>query len=88
MFSVYKPHDALSEVRSAWEHGDEHARARIGAAMLALERRLQHGPAEQGESRGGGARVLFHFPLAIIFEIDEARLLVRVLRAWTFRRAA
>jgi len=88
MFSVYKPHDALADVRAAWERSDECARARIGAAMLELEKRLQDGPAEQGESRGGGTRVLFHYPLAVSFEIDEARRFVRVLRVWTFRRAA
>jgi hypothetical protein len=88
MFSVYKPHDAMAELRAAWERCDDGARARIGAAMLELERRLQGGPTEQGESREGGTRVLFHFPLAVSFEIDVERRLVRVLRAWTFRRAA
>ena len=38
----------------------------------------------QGESRGGDVRILFRPPVAVFFEIDEDRNLVRILRTWLY----
>lgn len=88
MFSVFKPRAALAEVVEAWTVADGPARTAIEMAMLDLERRLQEDPYGHGESRGDGSRVLFLPPLAVLVEIDDDRRLVRVVRAWTFRRLA
>lgn len=88
MFSVYKPSTALTELLASWNHADDRARTRIEAAMIGLEMLLQEDPHEQGESRADGTRVRFHYPLAIMYEIDEDNRVVHILRAWTYRRAA
>jgi hypothetical protein len=88
MFSVFKHQDALLDVLMAWHDGDDRLRAGIQSAMCALEKELQEDPADKGESRGNGRRVLFHYPIAVTFEVDEALRLVRIVRGWTFRRAA
>lgn len=88
MFSVFKPESALGDILSAWNEGDGHTRAAIELAMLGLERQLQENPHEHGESREDGRRVLFLPPLAITVEVDDARRMVRLVRAWTFRRQA
>jgi hypothetical protein len=88
MFSVFKPESAMGDLLSAWKEGDGYTRAAIELAMLGLERRLQENPHEHGESRGEGTRVLFLHPLAITVEVDDARRMVRLVRAWTFRRQA
>lgn len=88
MFSVFKPQAALTEVLSAWNQADGHTRLKIEVALIHLESQLHENPFEQGESREDGTRVLFHSPLALTIEIDEEQKLVRVVRAWTFRRTA
>jgi hypothetical protein len=88
MFSVYRDQKAMTTVLHAWERADEAQRQAILRAVHSLDRQLQHAPHEQGESRGGAARIIFCGPLAMIFEVDEAKKLVNVLRAWTVRAAA
>jgi hypothetical protein len=88
MFTVYKPQTALTELLPIWIAGDPSTRASIETALLEVEKRLQRNPLEEGESRAFGVRVLFQSPIAVNYEIDEPRRLVRILRVWTYRRAA
>jgi hypothetical protein len=88
MFSVYRDRKAMAIVLRTWEQADEAQRQEILRAVHCLDRQLQHDPHEQGESRGGPTRILFLAPLAVLFEVDEAKKLVNVLRAWVFRAAA
>lgn len=88
MYCVFKHQDAMVEVLAAWEHGDAELRVRIPAAMLDLEKQLQVNPLGIGESRGEGLRILFQYPLAVTFQVEEENRMVRILRAWTYRRLA
>jgi hypothetical protein len=56
-------------------------------ASRQIDQQLQAAPSEQGESREEGTRILFHAPLAVTFEVDEPKKLVRILRAWAYCRA-
>ena len=49
--------------------------------MQRFDRELQSNPHDQGESRPAGTRILFQAPVAVIFEVDEERRMVRILRA-------
>ena len=86
MFSIYRSQTALIPLNETWEHADASLREAIVQASRSLDQQLQAAPHEQGESREEGTRILFHAPLAVTYEIDEAKRLVRILRAWTFCR--
>jgi len=87
MFSIYRDQTALISLNASWEAADAAFRDAILSASRALDQVLQKEPHEQGESRDGVARVAFAAPLGVEFEVDEARKLVRILRAWVYRRA-
>jgi hypothetical protein len=71
---------ALNVVTSAWLNSPSDRRAAITKATAEIERVLAINPAEQGESREGSDRVLFVPPLAIDFEVNESRRVVRILK--------
>lgn len=85
MFSIYRTEDAMSPVKETWENADLSLRRAILQASRLLDRQLQDAPAEQGESREGGQRILFQAPLAVLFEVDQQRQEVHILRGWTYR---
>ena len=88
MFSIYRDQTAMTSLQGTWEHAEPALKEAILQATRRLDRLLQDQPQEQGESREGRSRILFEAPLGIIFEVDEAMKLVRILQAWTFRTAA
>jgi hypothetical protein len=88
MFSVYRDQSATSSLRQTWLQADEPQRQILLRALHTLDQQLQRAPHKQGESRHDGTRIVFHAPLAVLFEIDEEKKLVRVLRAWAYRAAA
>ncbi len=88
MFSIYRSQTALVPLRETWEQADAVLRDAIVQASRQVDQQLQTAPNEQGESREEGTRILFQAPLAVTFEVDEPKKLVRILRAWTFCRAA
>jgi len=53
-------------------------------ATLLVDEQLGQDPQEQGESRDEGARIVFHAPVAVLFEVDADRQLVTVLRSWAY----
>jgi hypothetical protein len=87
MFSIYRSQTALIPLNETWEHADATLREAIVQASRQVDQQLQSDPYEQGESREEGTRILFQAPLAVTFEVDEPKKLVRILRAWTFTRA-
>lgn len=60
--------------------------AEIASAGTELHRLLTDDPADQGESRDEGQRMLFLPPLGVRFEVRSEDLLVTVLAVWSFRR--
>jgi hypothetical protein len=85
MFCVYQNQKAMTLLQQTWEEADDSLRNAIGQAIQRIGRALQNDPHEQGESRPGVTRILFQAPVAVIFEIDEEKRMVRILRAWTYR---
>jgi hypothetical protein len=85
MFSIYRKQSALVPLNEAWAQADANLRDAILQASHSVDQQLQSDPLEQGESRDGRTRILFQAPLAVTFEVDEAKKLVHILRAWTYR---
>jgi hypothetical protein len=84
MFSVEWVETALNDLANLWTQADPLTRSHITSATNAIDRRLAlNGPGE-GESRIHGRRILFEFPLGIIFRIDLALNQAVVLHVWRF----
>ena len=60
-------------------------RSRLNEASTMIDKALSTQPAEAGESREPGYRVLIVDPLAVYFEIDELRREVWVANVWRVR---
>jgi plasmid stabilization system protein ParE len=88
MFMIYRSKAATRPLRKVLAKADPAAQARIRQAVEQLNERLADQPQEQGESRGMKTRIIFEAPVAILFEVDEAKMLVTVLRTWAYRSAA
>jgi hypothetical protein len=88
MFSIYRSQTALVPLRQTWEQADAAMRDAIVQASRQVDQQLQSAPNDQGESREEGTRILFQAPLAVTYEVDEPKKLVRILRAWAFCRTA
>ncbi len=86
MFSIYRDHSAMVSLKQTWEQAAAPLREAILEASRQLDQWLHTNPHEQGESRDDNSRILFAAPLAVLFEVDEANKLVRILRAWAYRR--
>jgi hypothetical protein len=85
MFSIYRSQTSLTSLSAFWEQADQPLREAIMRASSEIDRQLQTAPREQGESRDDATRILFQAPLAVLYEVDEARQLVRILRTWAYR---
>jgi hypothetical protein len=87
MFTVHTPREALEELRAGWAAAPNSAFAAQLFALCDLRHRLKESPLGLGESRGSGhRRVAFGRGVAVAFEVYPERGLVRILRAWSFRR--
>jgi hypothetical protein len=86
MYTINMPEDAMAELVEAWSAGLPWLSADVEVGLIDLQCRLERDPSRQGESRGGRERVVFAEGVAATFEVDPERQLVRVLRAWAFRR--
>ncbi len=86
MFQVDWLQTALNELAAVWAGADSAQRKAITAANHAIDRRLERDPTNEGESRGPRRRILFQVPLAITFEVDPQRRVVRVLPTWVIRK--
>jgi hypothetical protein len=88
MFSIFRSESAMAPVQHTWEQADAPLRKAILSASRSIDQQLQVDPLEQGESRDGATRVLFEAPVAVAYEVDEPKKLVRVVRAWIYRVGA
>jgi hypothetical protein len=88
MFSIYRSEAAVIPLRETWQGADEDLRQAILRATSRINQRLHERPHQQGESRDGRTRILFEAPVGVLFEIDEGRKLVNIVRSWAYRCAA
>ena len=80
MFRVKWRRTALDELADIWMQADSTERKAITAASQEIDRRLSRDPANQGESRSGGRRILFEPPLSVVFQLEADGQTVTVLR--------
>jgi hypothetical protein len=84
MFRVRWKQSALNELAALWMAADSEERRAITAATHRIDQLLRGDPDNQGESRPGGRRILFVPPLGILFRVDAAQAVVRVLHVWRY----
>ena len=86
MFHVAWLQTALDQLASLWLQADSLLRQAITSATHQIDHKLRTDPLGHSESRPGGRRVLFGFPLGILFKIEADGKTVSVLRVWLFRK--
>ncbi len=86
MFRVEWLQSALNELAAIWLKADSSTRDAVTVAARQIDRQLAARPEQQGESRTGGRRILFVYPLAVVFRVDAQRRTVSVLNVWRFVR--
>ncbi len=84
MFRVRWKRSALNELAALWTAADSQGRRAITAATDLIDRLLSADPANEGESRPNGRRILHVPPLGILFRVDAAQNAVRVLQVWRY----
>jgi hypothetical protein len=77
---------ALDELADMWVRADSAGRQATSADAREIDRRLQAGPDQEGESRPSGNRVLFVPPLGVSFRVSAGGTVASVLHVWRFRR--
>jgi hypothetical protein len=73
---------ALNQAAALWMAADSTVRQTITSAMNRIDERLRRNPSEEGESRPEDRRILFDFPLGILYRIEPTGEVVSVLRVW------
>jgi hypothetical protein len=85
MFIIYRSQTAMIPLAQTWEEADDCLRTAILSATYNLDKMLQDAPQEQGESRTRKTRVVFHAPLGVLYQVDEDKQMVHILRAWAYQ---
>jgi hypothetical protein len=65
---------------------DAALRQAITAAAHQIDQQLQSNPYQQGETRPGGRRIHFVYPLGLTFRIEPDEQTVSVLHVWRINR--
>ncbi|NQU26214.1 MAG: hypothetical protein HQ567_33420 [Candidatus Nealsonbacteria bacterium] len=76
---VWKP-AAEQELAGIWNEAAD--RVAVTAAANTIDRLLRTSPRDQGESRSGITRIMFVYPLGVIYDAQQQDRLVSVLRVW------
>lgn len=75
---------AQQDLAAIWLAADSELRQQVTALSREIERTLRYRAATAGESRTDGRRILFARPLAVLFEVDEAAALAKVVAVWRY----
>lgn len=67
MFRIEWTQSALDELAALWTKADSSQRQAITSAAHQIDEELQANPYQHGESRPGGRRVHFVYPLGLVF---------------------
>lgn len=81
-FSVRWTPAAENELTKLWM--DTADRRAVTVAANEIDVRLQISPADEGESRQFGRRILLVQPLGVTFEVHQDERIVRILDVWQF----
>jgi len=76
---------ALDELTEVWLQQDASGREALTRAIYLAEQQLKQTPAEIGESRPGGQRILFVLPLGVLYRVVASSAEVTVLHVWHIR---
>ena len=77
MFRVRWTRTASNQLATIWTHApDQNA---VTAASHRIEQLLRRDPANQGEDRPNGRRVIFRAPLVVLYRIDTSTTVVTVV---------
>lgn len=88
MFEVAWSEQAVEDLGRIWD-AIPHLHPHLRVARSVIEHHLRHAPIEQSESRESETmRVMFAYPLAVSFHIDELDHQIVVLTAWSYRLRA
>jgi hypothetical protein len=79
VFALIWLNRALDELADIYVAADPADRARMAAAVEALNARLQSDPLAEGESREGSLRITFISTLAVSFHVSDVDQVVRVI---------
>ena len=85
MFIVRWEDEALSELASLWTEANSSQRQAITVATNEIDIQLESRPFALGESRPGGRRIHFVYPLGLLFRIEQDEQTVSVLHLWQFQ---
>ncbi len=88
MFNIYRSQEAVTPLREVWEQADDDLREAILNASRLVNLRLHDNPHGEGESRDGRTRILFQAPIGVLYEVDDDKKLVSIVRSWAFRTTA
>ena len=84
MFQVQWSETALDEIAEIWMRAAD--RPAITAAVERIDQRLAKDPADQGESRERGRRLILEPPLGLTFRVRPHDRTVIVLHVWSFEK--
>lgn len=71
---------AEQQLAQIWNNASD--RGVVAAAADEIDRSLARNPHARSESRGGTKRIMFVFPLAIYFKVDDTKRQVAVYAVW------
>ena len=86
MFALTWSNTALDALADIYVAAEPDERARMAAALEALNVRLRADPLSVGESRAGSNRIALVSLLAVVFQVSESNLTVRVARVTRYGR--
>jgi hypothetical protein len=72
---------AENQLAQIWMDAGAH-RQLVRAAADRMDANLQSHPYQDSESRWGRTRILIDAPLAVLFEVDDDKKLVDVMKVW------
>lgn len=77
-------HSALEDLTEMWTDATSLDRTAITSAVHVIERELLLLADRAGESRSGTERIIFHAPVAVLFEAGEKLPDIFLLQIWRY----
>ena len=84
MWTVDWLQSALDELADLWNQADAASRQHITSACNEIDQRLKRNPNSEGESRADDRRILFVYPLAVLYRVINDNSKVEILHVWRY----
>jgi plasmid stabilization system protein ParE len=84
MYDVRWSARATEKLAELWNDGDSTLRTYLTHAATEIDRQLARDAENCGESRPKGRRVLFVWPLGVLFRILPDNRTARILKIWNY----